>query len=151
VPSLHARFRLHPHAAVAQQSQPVLTQRRAEEIAAAQLLPTCPVVSPHPDVGVEAEALDVRLAWPGISHGGAQIPESAPVPRPADPGPRAPARKHPLSRPAPGTSRQVSRRAQSPRPLAPGRGAAGAALRAAESCRGPAPSLRRWAGSLDGT
>ena len=78
-------LQLHPHAAVAQQSQPVVGQRRAEEVAA-QMLQTRRVVGAHPHVGVQIEALDVRLACPpGINCGGAQIPEPA---HPC-PGPRA--------------------------------------------------------------
>jgi len=49
-------LQLHPHAAVAQQPQPIVSQRRSKEVAA-QLLQARPIVGPYPHVGVLVDTL----------------------------------------------------------------------------------------------
>ena len=61
MPSLQAPLQLHPHAAVAEQPQPIVGQRRAAEVVA-QLFPDAPGRGPHPHVGVQVEAPKVRVA-----------------------------------------------------------------------------------------
>ena len=112
------------------------------------LLTTQPsaIVRRHPHVGVQVEALQVRLPRPARRHGSpcrARRRAAAPAPPRGGPAPPAPAPRPRRSPPARGTRPRADPPAPSRRRPAPGRGApAAAALAGGSSPARPRPRRR---------
>jgi hypothetical protein len=95
-------LQLEHHATLPTEPEPILGNGRAEEIAA-ELLESLPILSPHSDVGVQVEAVEMRVPGPtGRGPVRLRVPPEGQQPR-ARPFPQ----RHPPLRRASSPARQV--------------------------------------------
>jgi hypothetical protein len=143
-------FDFAPHAlrqrAIAPQPQALLREGRTQDVSAQTLQP-CAIVRRHPHVGVQIEALQVRLSPRATSRPPcrARRRPAAPAPPREGPAPPAPAPRPPRSPLAPATRPRADPPARSRRRPAPGRGAPTAAAPGSGSWPAPPRPPRRSA------